>query len=135
MKMNKRTKEKMRKQREKNIKEYFENITSDIVVLSESVKSKKGNNHQTQYWYEDIVSKGNDESGYYYLTINPVSEKGHLVKIAYQGGIQKHIMNPNAVKNRKKLVEELIRESYRNMCLFYPNKFLILKENGIIVMK
>lgn len=135
MKMNKRTKEKMRKQREKNIKEYFENNTSDIVVLSKSVKSKKGNNNQTPYWYEDIVSKGNDESGYYYLTINPVSEKGHLVKIAYQGGIQKHIMNPNAVKNRKKMVEELIRESYRNICFCYPNKSIVLREDGVIFLK
>ena len=134
MKMNKRTKEKMRKQREEKIKEYFKNNTSDIVVFSEITETESGNN-QIRYWYEDIISEKNDESGYYYLTINPVSEKGHLVKLAYQKGIQNHIMNKKAVKNRKELVEELIEESYRNMCICYPNKSIVLREDGMIFLK
>lgn len=133
MKMNKRTKEKMRKQREEKIKEYFKNNTSDIVVFSEVTETESGN--QIRYWYEDIISEKNDESGYYYLTINPVSEKGHLVKLVYQKGIQNHIMNKKAVKNRKELVEELIEESYRNMCICYPNKSIVLREDGMIFLK
>lgn len=101
MKMNNRTKEKTRKQRKEKIKKYFEDNISDTEVLYEVTKLQNGKKEE-RCWYEDVVSAKADESGYYYLTVNPVSEKGPLIKIAYQKGIQKHIMNPNAVKNRKK---------------------------------